>query len=146
MNDEMIEQYIARLETAFQTAMRHIVPQLNTDITPVQFFILKIVEQSKRCTPSQLAGLLNVKPSAITTMINRLVKHEYVHRERDEQDRRVVFISLSEKGKKVLHETEEKRRKVMKQYLSHLTEEELKQFVSIYEKLTHAIITGGESR
>ncbi len=40
-----------------------------------------------------------VKPSAITVMIDRLIDQELVERYHDKDDRRVVIIELTKKGK-----------------------------------------------
>ena len=49
---------------------------------------------------STVAGEMAVTVGTLTTAINNLVKKGYVKRERGEEDRRVVYISLSDKGKK----------------------------------------------
>lgn len=48
---------------------------------------------------SSVAKLLSVTVGTLTIAINSLVKKGYVHRERSEEDRRVVLISLTDKGK-----------------------------------------------
>lgn len=49
---------------------------------------------------STVARALSVTVGTLTIAINNLVKKGYVDRSRSEEDRRVVLISLSEKGKK----------------------------------------------
>ena len=49
---------------------------------------------------SDIAAKLNITVGSLTTSMNSLVKKGYVKRERGEEDRRVVYISLSDKGKK----------------------------------------------
>lgn len=50
-------------------------------------------------TMSEIAKKLNVTVGTLTTMINRLVKKEYVERTNSEEDRRIVQITLKKKGK-----------------------------------------------
>jgi DNA-binding MarR family transcriptional regulator len=64
-----------------------------------------------------------------------LYKSGWVLRERDEDDRRVVYIQLSNEGMKILEKARLERRKIIERYLSHLELEELKQFVHIVEKI-----------
>lgn len=52
-------------------------------------------------TMSQVASKLDVTLGTLTTCINKLVSKGYVERIRDEEDRRIVLVSLTEKGKLV---------------------------------------------
>ncbi len=139
MKEAELEEYTERLQQIFLLTMRRISKQ-TTDCEPKltgpQFYILQLLRNEGRSTVSSLAEDMSVKPSAITAMIDRLLKQEYVSRERDEQDRRVVFIQIAEEGKKVLEETLQKRKSILVKYLSHLEREEIESLISIYEKLS----------
>lgn len=50
-------------------------------------------------TMSQAAADLGITVGALTSTINNLVRKEYVFRERDEKDRRIVKINLTKRGK-----------------------------------------------
>ncbi len=50
---------------------------------------------------STIAGDLNITVGTLTTAINNLLKKGYVNRKRGEKDRRVVYISLSEKEESI---------------------------------------------
>ena len=52
---------------------------------------------------SDIAAKLNITVGSLTTSMNTLVKKGYATRERSEQDRRVVFIHLTLKGRKAYH-------------------------------------------
>ena len=49
-------------------------------------------------TMTHVANILGINVSTLTTAINRLVKKGYVQRLRDEKDRRIVKIGLTEEG------------------------------------------------
>ena len=49
---------------------------------------------------TSVAKTLGVTTGTLTIAVNSLVKKGYVERVRSEEDRRVVLISLSEKGRK----------------------------------------------
>jgi DNA-binding MarR family transcriptional regulator len=129
---------VERLEHAFSLAVRKLAADLTKEeigLTKPQFFILNLLSKRGKCTVSELADEMFVKPSAITTMIDRLYKSGFVLRERDEEDRRVVYIQLSEKGRHMLQHARAERRKIIERYLSQLQLEELEQFVHIIEKI-----------
>ncbi|MCM1043923.1 MAG: MarR family transcriptional regulator [Candidatus Gastranaerophilales bacterium] len=48
---------------------------------------------------SKIAKMLDITVGSLTTAMNGLVKKGYVDRERSEEDRRVVTIQLTQKGK-----------------------------------------------
>ncbi len=78
-------------------------------------------------------------PSAITAMIDRLEQNNYAERQRDEKDRRVVFIRISKEGRKVLKQAGEKRKEILIHYLQQLEEDEITALIAINEKLAHII-------
>ena len=143
MNQEILTQYILRYENSFFTAARLIGPKIQEafgeEITGDQFFVLQILTKEENVTSSQLAKLFNVKPSAITAMIDRMYKNDLVLRNRDEKDRRVVYIELSEKGKEIKRRAEKKRMEIMKKYYGQLDEDELVGLIETIEKLTRII-------
>jgi MarR family transcriptional regulator, organic hydroperoxide resistance regulator len=143
MPEKNIDVYLERIENAFHSTMQklgHVIQaQMKTDLTGPQYYILKMLHLKGTITASELAKEMSVKPSAVTAMIDRLYKGGYVLRERDEKDRRVVFLSLSDEGRAVYEKAERNRKKVMAHYFSYLEPEELESLVSIYEKLSTVI-------
>lgn len=60
---------------------------------------LDIIQRFGRVTAGQLAERSGLTTGAVTTLVDRLEMRGYVRRERDEKDRRRVFIELSESSK-----------------------------------------------
>ena len=54
-------------------------------------------------TMSVVARKLGITAGSLTTSVNSLVNKKYVVRERSESDRRVVYIRLTEKGRKAFY-------------------------------------------
>jgi MarR family transcriptional regulator, organic hydroperoxide resistance regulator len=136
--------YIDRLFTAFQTSNRHIQQDLASslkemNVTGPQFYILYLLSASEGTKSTELADKLDVKPSAITVMIDRLLKNNFVIRERDEKDRRIVKLKLTSEGREVFEKGKAKRREIFSKYLAYLDEEDVDQLVTIYEKLAAAV-------
>ncbi|BCB02300.1 MarR family winged helix-turn-helix transcriptional regulator [Bacillus sp. KH172YL63] len=145
MDSEHIQHsYIDRLFTAFQVSNRQIQQEMSTrlkemNLTVPQFYILSLLSASDGTKSTELAEKLEVKPSAITVMIDRLLKSDLVIRERDENDRRIVNLKLSPEGQAVFMKAKDMRREVFSRYLSYLDEEDVSQLVTIYEKLARAV-------
>jgi DNA-binding MarR family transcriptional regulator len=106
-----------------------------SDITTTQLFVLECLSACGHCKMHTLVEALKVKFSAVTPIIDRLVKMGFVLREHGKEDRRTVFVVLSAKGKKVLREVYKQRRKAFMQVFSRVSGRERKDYLTILEKL-----------
>ena len=70
------------------------------DISVNDMHIIEAIGEKEPKNMSTVAKIMSVTVGTLTIAINSLVKKGYVHRERSEEDRRVVLISLTEKGRK----------------------------------------------
>jgi len=58
----------------------------------------------------------------------------------DEEDRRAVFMKLTDEGAKVLKSIDEKRSKILEKAFSNLSNEEIGSFFNVIEKVTRNIL------
>ena len=58
----------------------------------------------EKLTPSMLAALLLQETHSVSGLLNRLEDRDLITRTRDRQDRRVVWVGLTDAGKKVAEE------------------------------------------
>ncbi len=84
-----------------------------------------------------LVDALKVKFSAVTAIIDRLVKTGFVIREHGKEDRRTVIVALTAKGKAVLKEVYQQRRKAFIQVFSRVSAKEREEYLTILEKLVN---------
>ncbi len=77
------------------------------ELTVTEFHIIEAIGLGEGRTMSETAFLTGVTIGTLTTSINRLIRKGAVARMRDEHDRRVVLVSLTDKGKRAYmhHET-----------------------------------------
>ncbi|ACT01150.1 MarR family winged helix-turn-helix transcriptional regulator [Paenibacillus sp. JDR-2] len=68
-------------------------------LTEGQLNVLDILLRHEPMKPSELLQYLATTPAAITTLLDRMERNELIVRTRDNQDRRIVWVSVSEKGK-----------------------------------------------
>ena len=64
-----------------------------------QFRALMIIGNRGRITSSELGATLYMKKGSVTTLIDSLIEKDLVTRENDKQDRRKIWIYLTDKGK-----------------------------------------------
>lgn len=70
------------------------------DISVNDMHIIEAIGEREPKNMSTVAKIMSVTVGTLTIAINSLVKKGYVHRERSEEDRRVVLISLTDKGRR----------------------------------------------
>ncbi|KAF1085165.1 putative HTH-type transcriptional regulator YusO [Sporotomaculum syntrophicum] len=112
----------------------------NGQVTQTQFFLLKLMAAHEHCKAADIAHILDISPSAATTIIDRLFKNGWIKRERSDQDRRIVWLKLTEQGKKLLSDIEARRLQLLMRQFEHLTEEEVIAACQVLKK----ILTGAE--
>ena len=70
------------------------------DVTTNDMHVMEAIGIQEAKNMTSVAKSLEVTTGTLTIAVNSLVKKGYVERVRSEEDRRVVLVSLSEKGKK----------------------------------------------
>ena len=132
-------EQIVKLDNLLQTITREsdhlfmsILPQ---NITPAQFFLLKIITRVKDCKAKDIADILEISPAAATNMLERLYKNNLIERCRSAEDRRVVFIKLSQAGEEIFKELNQKRLEILEQLFDRVSEDELMQVTRILNKI-----------
>lgn len=93
------------------------------------------MEEPKNMT--SVARSLDVTTGTLTISVNNLVKKGYVDRVRSEEDRRVVLVSLSEKGKKAYLHHQKFHDRMIGTVVEELTEEEQEVLGKALVKLNH---------
>lgn len=63
--------------------------------------IIEAIGVSGKTTMSVVAKKMKITAGSLTTAVNGLVNKKYVMRARGEEDRRVVYIWLTEKGRRL---------------------------------------------
>lgn len=136
-------EYIERIQIALQSTIHKMQPKVTESmnshgVTATQFFVLMFLRKKESCKISEIAEMMGVKPSAVSFMIDRLEHNNFVYREHDKKDRRVVNIMLTEEGIKKLEAVIKDRKEIFESFLFNLSDEELLQFAMITEKLANA--------
>ena len=77
-----------------------IITQEFKDLTNNDMHVIDAIGTGAPKNMTSIARELSVTVGTLTIAMNSLVKKGYVVRERGQEDRRIVYISLSEKGRK----------------------------------------------
>ena len=85
---------------------------------------------------SSIAKKLNITVGSLTTAMNSLVNKKYVERRRSEEDRRVVFVKLTDRGVKAYRHHEDYHRQMTRAILDKLDEAEIPVLVKTLDALS----------
>lgn len=109
-------------------------------ISVVQLQTLILIKKQKAISMKKIAQYLQVELPSATSLIDHLVKGELVTRKINSKDKRLMDVSITEKGKSILEKVKKERTKAMKIMLSPLSEEEKQQLLAVLKKMTKEMI------
>lgn len=105
------------------------------DLTHSQYNVLRILRGEGKPMPClEIADRMIQVVPAMTGLLDRLEKQGFVVRERCTQDRRVVYVTLTESAKDLLKRMDVPVSELHKQLIGHLTQAELKELSRLLEK------------
>jgi DNA-binding MarR family transcriptional regulator len=109
-------------------------------ITLQQVFILEFLSKQDLAKMTDLARYMHVSTAASTGIVDRLVRSGYVIRVFDSDDRRIIKIKLTDKGrdlaKKVVHE----RRKMILGIFAKITQQEREDYLKIILRIYDVLL------
>ncbi|WP_422660894.1 MarR family winged helix-turn-helix transcriptional regulator [Paenibacillus sp. EC2-1] len=94
----------------------HMESGLAPALTEAQLTVLEVLEEQKRMKPSDFIPYLATSPAAVTMLLDRMEKNDLIIRQRDEKDRRIVWVTISERGRAEVM----RGMQVREDYLSHV--------------------------
>lgn len=114
------------------------------DITNNDMHVIEAVGIDQPRNMSAVAKSLSVTVGTLTIAINNLVKKGYVDRRRSEFDRRVVLISLSEKGCRAFYHHKEFHERMVQAILADMDAEQTEMLVRALNNLLEFFYSYGK--
>ncbi|BFH62050.1 MarR family winged helix-turn-helix transcriptional regulator [Paenibacillus azoreducens] len=121
--------------TINRLVFKHYKQYLNSGITTQQAVLLDIVYLLKRITVGEIAIEMNISSSAVSQLIAKLEKKQYIKREVNPQNRREVFITLDDKGMEYFKKQDYVEQQVADKIYSKLSSIEIDELERIVNKL-----------
>lgn len=137
---ELVDHYINLSFSVNKIGETLIKEQIGSDLTNDQHYTLRYINKVGTCTSSELAEVFDVKKSAITAIITRMWEKGLIKRTRDENDRRVVYLTLTDKGNELFLKTEERIHALVESMVTKFDHSEIVQFLKTYEKLSDLLL------
>lgn len=134
------EHLIKEFESIFRVFNRRFLREMNQifgdRLSYSEFLYLKFLEQKGSQMVSALSEEFSVSVSHITAVMNTLVSEGYVNRVRSEQDRRVVELTITEEGKRLITELDSVKEVHLRNSFDPLSTDEIAQLLALYQKLS----------
>ena len=99
------------------------------------YHVLKILDKHGNLPMSKIGRNVHISKSNMTSLIDKLVENGLAERLPDQNDRRVINISITDKGKDVLKDWRKNSNNEIKKSLSVLSEEDLEKFYVSVENI-----------
>ncbi|HYE83393.1 MAG TPA: MarR family transcriptional regulator [Clostridia bacterium] len=98
--------------------------ELDLKFSKSELFTMLYLDRRKETTMTELVEYINSPMSTATGIVDRLVKSGYIIRGRSETDRRIVVLTLTEEGKKLIEKLKSMMLGYINMAIDDLTEEE----------------------
>lgn len=134
--DEVINELLVKLfKNVIEIEERCLITPEFKDISVNDMHIIEAVGIEEPKSMSTVAKLMSITTGTLTKSIDGLSDKGYVDRERGKKDKRVVFVSLTEKGRKAYVHHEKFHRSMIGHMRDGLSEQEITVLVYALAKL-----------
>lgn len=110
------------------------------DLSPSSALVLGILADApSQLSPSEIAERLILSRASVTSLLDSLEKRGYVRRTAHPDDRRMLLIELSDKGRRVAHDFRKVVHRHQKEWMGILSDEEKDRLISVLQRLQVAL-------
>lgn len=110
-------------------------------VNPIQVHALLLIEQQPSLNMTQLAKSLHMTSPSATALVNRLTRQSLVARRHDRLNRKLVRLTLTPAGRRMIQHMDELHAKIVNDMFGHLDEQQLKSLITLH----HAMLSGAPS-
>jgi DNA-binding MarR family transcriptional regulator len=105
------------------------------EMTPEQYWLLRLLRHKGAMSIGELAEALGVTGSSVTTGCKRMEKAGLVTRERQSDDERMVRVMLTEQGHEQVEAWQQQRRELLSHLLAPLNQDEQAALQKLLEQI-----------
>ncbi|GAF35550.1 MarR family winged helix-turn-helix transcriptional regulator [Lentilactobacillus farraginis] len=104
-----------------------------------QHRVLHVLAKEGTLIQSQLAEILDIRPSSLTELLSKLEDRGLISRTPDENDKRVTNVTLTDAGKKAIENESGTSDKLTDDIFAGLSDEEIEQLNNLFDKLNRSL-------
>jgi len=120
-------------------------PKDKDDIPDSYVFLLFMIFRKGKIKTTELSDYFSITPGAATAIADKLENMEFITRNRDARDRRIVQIELTDKGKGYVEQRKSEHIALFQTILHDYSEKDLEAAIQILSKLTASIASYQQS-
>jgi DNA-binding MarR family transcriptional regulator len=139
---EVVLQIARGLKGVDEDCAQHFPKEMNLQ----ELRVLEVLGERGSCIMRELADGLVVAVSTVTGIVDKMVQKDLVHRERVDEDRRIVRAELSPRGREVFAWLQEQHLLFCRRMLAALNEDEQDILMVLMRKIAREASRASENR
>ena len=109
-------------------------------VTATHYNIIEYIYRNDKCIVKEIAKAFNISPPAISKQLKFLIEHNFIKQQQSSLDRRIFNLSVMDKGKFIIDNSENFRETVAKKASKTLTKDDLKNLTELLNKMLEEIM------
>lgn len=142
-SNSMLNELLVNLfNRVLDTEAKAVITEEYKDITNNDMHIIDAIGIENPKSMSVIAKQLSVTVGTLTVNMNSLEKKGYIVRTRSTEDKRVVLVTLTEKGRKAFFHHRDFHMSMIRSAVKGLEDDERRALISCLQKLNHFFESG----
>ncbi|MFA5008461.1 MAG: MarR family transcriptional regulator [Candidatus Omnitrophota bacterium] len=146
-----IEAFADRLNEIMPLVFKELTKKLTTDlhkskITLPQFFVLEFLGREGESKMTELAHFMNVTTAAMTGIVDRLVREEYIERVYDKADRRIIKVKLTSAGNNLVRKICERKQQMVIKIFEKISETDREHYLRILNQINKILLEESDAK
>ncbi|MCL6219360.1 MarR family winged helix-turn-helix transcriptional regulator [Zunongwangia pacifica] len=104
-------------------------------VTATHYNIIEYIYRNDKCILKEIAKAFNISPPAISKQLKFLIENSFIEQQQSSLDRRIFNLSVTDKGKFVIDNSENFRETIAKKASKTLTKDDLKNLTELLHKV-----------
>jgi len=113
-------------------------------ITLPQLLVMQFLNDHQSSRMTDAATFMKVSTAAITGLVDRLVKSGYAARLFDPNDRRIIRVNLTAKGRGLIRKINDQRRQMVVHIFGKISEQEREDYLRILRRIRDVLVSEKE--
>jgi DNA-binding MarR family transcriptional regulator len=144
MTEKTLQQQAEKMNRLTKELLRKLQMRDRNEITCCgisvsQCYALDALGEHGEMTMVQLARKMFLDKSTMTRVVDGLVQRELAARRFDDTDRRIIWVTLTAAGRKLLEEIRAQQINSFRQILEHISPPERQHLIAVLESLSSAV-------
>ena len=136
INEKEKETNVMMAAFGLARAIKRRPPRMEHALHPAAEHTLMVIAENDGLSSGELCELLDVRPSSVSEIADKMAARGFVEKKDDETDKRVTRIFLTELGKAQAKQIADTMQQALDEFSACFTEEEAAQFCALANKLS----------